>query len=436
LDTVRTINNLGGGSYDALSAPDPSPFPEVCVAFEGHGETFTIRAFGDIFKRRNQWKIGSGEVDISTIHGEVRELRNAWTDNVVDFRDDTSQSGSPRYPFLHEWNLSHDADRIFRDRVGRTPARVGANLFKLLFMSGDKDAKWIGSSLSDLLRGSDPCSLVIESDVLFVPWQMLYLPPEPNDNVDAESFICRKEGFLGYRHSVAHSFPKQPTRHGDLCSVGQPQVGLYADTTIDEGYYDPKDKPVQAIAGCLRGNGAHVSERHSSALLAEALTDNMFNDELMVFCCHATVGETESGAASSDLPKFALTGGSKISTGFLTSWLRSRDRPLPDPIILFNACQGGQMRSIFYKSFSMPLIEHGASCLIGPQIDLPIPFAREFTTRFLERLLSNQAPIRVSEITRDLTRLFMDEYHNPLGLILSLYGEIATRLVLTSEVPL
>jgi hypothetical protein len=30
----------------------------------------------------------------------------------------------------------------------------------------------------------------------------------------------------------------------------------------------------------------------------------------------------------------------------------------------------------------------------------------------------------------------MDEYHNPLGLILSLYGEIATRLVLTSEVPL
>ena len=75
-------------------------------------------------------------------------------------------------------------------------------------------------------------------------------------------------------------------------------------------------------------------------------------------------------------------------------WVEAGDRPLGDiayslgsrdlewnPLVLLNACQGGQMTTLFYKTLAATLLERKAVGLVGPQIDMPAVFAAEFRAR-------------------------------------------------------
>lgn len=74
----------------------------------------------------------------------------------------------------------------------------------------------------------------------------------------------------------------------------------------------------------------------------------------------------------------------------------------------------------------MTLLEYGANCLIGPQIDLPVGFAKEYTCRFFDALL--RPGTRIGDITRDLAREFIDKNHTPLGLIFTLHRGLDVHL--------
>lgn len=89
------------------------------------------------------------------------------------------------------------------------------------------------------------------------------------------------------------------------------------------------------------------------------------------------------------------------------------------------------MSSLFYPAFGHQLLHYGARCLIGPQIDLPRAFAREYTTRLFTAFLEPRT--KLGDIVRTLAREFVDDYHNPLGLIFSLYRGIDVHLWLVEE---
>jgi hypothetical protein len=61
--------------------------------------------------------------------------------------------------------------------------------------------------------------------------------------------------------------------------------------------------------------------------------------------------------------------------------------------------------------------------LIGAQIDLPVLFAEEYARRFFRALLDRSASgvVRIGPLMRELTRRFITDHRNPLGLVYSLY---------------
>jgi hypothetical protein len=81
------------------------------------------------------------------------------------------------------------------------------------------------------------------------------------------------------------------------------------------------------------------------------------------------------------------------------------------------------MRTLFYESFALLLLELRARGLIGPQVDIPTLFAQEYARRFFAALLAKEVspPPRVGSIVRGLARDFIDKDRNLLGLAYSLY---------------
>jgi hypothetical protein len=85
------------------------------------------------------------------------------------------------------------------------------------------------------------------------------------------------------------------------------------------------------------------------------------------------------------------------------------------------------MSSRFYTAFGPPLLRKGANCILGPQIDVPAVFATEYAMRLFSDFLRPET--RLGDVVQQLTRKFIDDYQNPLGLIFSLYRGLDSRLV-------
>ncbi|MEV0638650.1 hypothetical protein AB0I77_27660 [Streptomyces sp. NPDC050619] len=96
------------------------------------------------------------------------------------------------------------------------------------------------------------------------------------------------------------------------------------------------------------------------------------------------------------------------------------------PLVFVGACHGGQLSSAFYSAAGHYLLRNGARCLLGPQIDLPRAFAREYATRLFTDLLDHGA--RLGDSVRRLARDFADEAGSPLGLIFTLYRGLDVHL--------
>ena len=91
-----------------------------------------------------------------------------------------------------------------------------------------------------------------------------------------------------------------------------------------------------------------------------------------------------------------------------------------------SSCEGGQLSTFHYTAFGRHLLDAGARCLIGPQIDLPRLFAAEFVKRVFERFLVPSTPL--GDVLRDVARDFAFQHGNPLGLIFSLYRGLDVHL--------
>jgi len=67
----------------------------------------------------------------------------------------------------------------------------------------------------------------------------------------------------------------------------------------------------------------------------------------------------------------------------------------------------------------------GARGVIGTECEVPVVFAIEFAQRFFDRLLDGDP---VGEGILSVRRHLVDEHHNPLGLMYSVYCDADTRV--------
>src|SRR5262249_27491704 len=94
-----------------------------------------------------------------------------------------------------------------------------------------------------------------------------------------------------------------------------------------------------------------------------------------------------------------------------------------NPLVFINACQGGQMTTLFYKTIAAEFLKQNATAVIGGQIDMPAVFAAEYARRLFTKFLdgSSGRRIRLGPLMRELAQEFVNDHNNPLGLIYSLY---------------
>jgi hypothetical protein len=116
-----------------------------------------------------------------------------------------------------------------------------------------------------------------------------------------------------------------------------------------------------------------------------------------------------------------LTDQQQITCKDLADWLRNRELH-SHPFVLINACQGGQMRTLFYQTVAAELLRRKAACLIGSQIDMPAIVASEFAQRFFSMWLKTGT--KAGPIMRDVASDLLTHFRNPLGLAYSMYRGI------------
>jgi hypothetical protein len=79
------------------------------------------------------------------------------------------------------------------------------------------------------------------------------------------------------------------------------------------------------------------------------------------------------------------------------------------------------MNSIFYRGFATKFLHYYASAVIGPNIEAPTVFARDFAEQFFDRFFQGGPERNLGSVLLTLRREFFDKHKNPLGLVYLLY---------------
>lgn len=388
--------------------------------------TYTVTALGDEMQKHLQ--VGGGQpqgtltLNRDMLDTAIVEVQQAWQEHVIQHRE-SKRGGEQWFPFSSDWDLSADPHADARlQEVARPLAAAGYRLFQILFRLGDEDAKDIGSVLEKIL--SDPGQMIsIQSDSLFAPWWLLYTPPPGLENFEEDvSSPVLWEGFWGYSHLVEHNF-KYSRKWKSCIRIGDTGItaGVNVDRNLDEEF--PEAPSVTPVIEMFELLADETITRETKRELGSAIKSSDYGDTIIYFGCHGTGVSAANGPAQAYV---RLTDRQAIGSTDFVTWLAQS--PLrTNPVIFINACQAGQM-SLFYTSIGSVLMEHGANCLLGPQIDIPPSFAAAYASAFFRAAIQpgiappgNQAPVRVGDVFQQLARTWVTQNKNPLGLAMSLY---------------
>jgi len=378
----------------------------------GDRSGFNITAIGNPFPATGGSFTGYLGLSHNDVHSGISELRQVWL-RMLSYQD-PDDIRRRRFPFNDTVDLRAESEthREGYDESMLRLARAGYTLFRTVFYSGDRMLADIGDRIAHALRNS-PQVITVVSEDLFIPWPMLYVPSDPDTDLDLETAPWSLQNFWGYGHLIEHSFKRIPGWSERLPFIDRVAAGLNVDRTLDTQFKaNPTVKPVvDLFAAAAR---TEVRERRSE--LASAIKSADFRDQIIYFGCHGVVsGGPEAGTA---LAHLTLTDQDPINTNDFRSWLQQSPLKI-SPVVFVNACEGGQMSSLFFTSFGKVILEYGANCLVGPQIDIPPAFAKAYACEFFSRALAPKT--QLGDVTQDLTRYFIERYANPLGLAYSLY---------------
>jgi hypothetical protein len=299
-------------------------------------------------------------------------------------------------------------------------ARAGQVFFFQVFEQGDDPG------LAELARifKSDQrgFGLRITSNSFYVPWGLMYIHPSGSPAIESDFSSAADRGFggfWGFRHIIQHKPPLAPPKNGRLEAVdGKLPMAAYVD---DEVFTENKllqlDKDWAHFTAYLR-----LAVRRKRSEFDAAFGADPLDDRLTYFFCHGVGGDEKTGASTA-IPKIVVSRGFEIDQAELLA-LRKKRKFRPPPFIFINACQGGQIKTLFYKSLADAFVSLDAIGIIGPQIDIPAKFAAEYAKRFFERLVhgpTDGTALTIGSIVHDLSEEFITRHRNPLGLVYSLY---------------
>jgi hypothetical protein len=150
------------------------------------------------------------------------------------------------------------------------------------------------------------------------------------------------------------------------------------------------------------------------------LTESDFSAKFLYFYCHGQGAGDPQNPNSGNSSHITLTDNEKITVEDIQYILQQKDL-ICSPFVFINACQGGQMTTLFYKTIGAEFLKRKSLGLIGPQIDMPIVFAAEYAQRFFQIFIGSQEPVRIGCLMKRLSNDFLFLHKNPLGLAYSLY---------------
>jgi hypothetical protein len=402
--------------------------------------SYKVTALGD--EMRKYLPMGGGQpegtltVRRDILVSAITEVQQMWQQHVVQHLD-PKPGGTHWFPFAEKPDLSDDprADARLRE-VARPLAAAGYRLYRLLFCSGDEVMKEIGSALEKILsiRGQ---LISVQSDSLFAPWWLLYTPPPGFENFEDDSASpVPWEGFWGYSHLVEHNFKYSP-QWKPCINIDATGIiaGLNVDRDLDEEFPEaPSIKPVIEMFESI--NIASITRETKSALRKDIRSSD-YDDDIIYFGCHGTGVSAATGAAQALV---RLTDKEPIRSTDFTDWLAQS--PLhTNPLIFINACKAGQMSAI-YTSIGRVLMDSGANCLVGAQVDIPPSFAAAYARDFFPLVTApsmavsgSEEPVRVGDVFQNLAQTGIIQRKNPLGLVMSLYRGLDSHFCCTQDYP-
>ena len=397
------------------------------------GGGFNLLLFGPAVKSINAHNAGISRHPKNDILTLVQDCRRAWEKAVVCLQRQ-HPSGKPPffYPFQVCWDFSEEkvqSGENFLSTAMPSLAVAGEELYRRIFeRECDENLKKLSDALRSLLRSCQR-NIAITSNEFFLPWGMLYTHPIAGESLEAYGKNWRKEGFWGYQHTIWHNpenidvkFKIRP--NGRLLSIN------FDDRLATALQLPIIDEHVQEIVALGGGEESTPARRRKAELRDAFAKDRDSLERILYFYCHGH-GSMDNSGSSSSQPCLILSDGEQVCARDLNDWA---DGKLPtSPLVFINACQGGQMTTMFYQTFASALLNLGAVGLIGAQIDIPAVFAVEYGKRILSEFLrrpdtdrpkspsSRGSRPRLGCIMSGVNRRLFDQHRNPLGLVYSLY---------------
>lgn len=411
LREYQTVSNPGTKDNDSLQAD----IGIRIISLGDHGP-FDFTLFGPLIKSPDLHLHGISHRTKNEMFALAEECRKTWKSAVVDRRGQTEVNAKTKFafPFQDKWDFQKD-DKILDDIVPRL-AQAGENLFTSIFeRKCDDGLKEIGQTLRNDMGSGDQC-VAITSDRLFQPWGMLYTHPGEGAKLKDNGSNAVKEGFWGYRHIVQQTSKKYKLENAIRPDAsGTVPTSINFDNRLSEAMKLPViDEHIQF----LRHLGAKITRTKKSELELVFRQNRCDLEHIVYFYCH---GHGSESSASMSPPYLELTDDS-VSAFDFQLWANGEKLPT-SPLVFINACEGGQMTTMFYQSFAVELLEEGAVGLIGAQIDVPAVFAVQYAKEVFEKFFdrTNTQRERLGLLLKKVNQKLLDTNHNPLGLVYSLY---------------
>jgi hypothetical protein len=420
LTTHRTVRNFDDlpkvpGVYEDNVQADVGLRITRASPEEGY---YDFILFGPLVTGPDLNQNGVSRRDRDDMFAKIEDCRKVWKNVVVDktaFSDDTKKHW---IPFQSKWDFQNEPQWL--KAAAPQLALAGERLFRMIFESKcNNDLKNIGATLRRVLS-SQACYLAITSSTLFVPWGMLYTHPVGKGSLLPDGTNYEKEGFWGYQHIVQQN-PKVIKPKDSIRADGEVAI---LSVNFDDRLAESLGMPIIAkhIEEMSALAGIKGIRRKTKVELQTGLTEGRAHlERVLYFYCHGR-GSSEGDKVSTDKPRLVLTD-DEVTAADFEDWANLCECKVPiDALIFINACQGGQMQTMFYLSFAVELLRQGAAGLVGAQIDVPAVFGVEYGLRVFSTFFAKgKGRIRMGPLLREINRAMWDTHKNPLGLVYSLY---------------
>jgi hypothetical protein len=350
------------------------------------------------------------QLNVSTLGGQIAKCTEVWWRHIVEAQHLT---GTSAY-FTYHVQTQCARDRTFDSRA-RKIAIAGQVLFSEIFCPdsvGYSRTEELGCLLRDALLAEDGLQIVVRSNEFFVPWNLLHLGDRAHTAV---------EDFLGSRHVVEQDVSDSP-----LVADGMPRpdvVAVHFDRNMDIDKPTNVHAAVANFESLLIDYGLPRVDRNTKTAFLDALSTGV-DESLLYFMCHGTAG-SDVRANSDDTRLFLTLEEGEDEDGISPSDIGNSLKQGGDlkgrPLVFLNACRATKSGSIYYQGFAPRFLNKKARAVIGPEIEMPILFAREFARRFFEDFFRGTAENSIGRVLLKLRREYLLVHANPLGLTYSLY---------------